>query len=170
MSRSRFTIHCDLPKGNHAPSISLSERASQLKDSIAPLSISSLQKHVLVVLYFSQGRAAPSFIERHHPPVSRPSSVVPITRWHLFHHQHPHTLPVTISAAHPSLLRPPQNTLMVPPLPPHKSRYREYNTPALVPHNVRSPKTPPLPNSLLSYLCREQPHPASKPPFSVSAE
>lgn len=160
----------DLPKGNHALSIYLSERVSQLKDSIAPLSISSLQKHVLVVLYLSQGRAAPSFTERHHPPMSRPSSVVPTTPQHLFHHQ----LFLTHSSDNISIPpQPPQtsqNTLMLPPLPPHKSRYHKYNTPTLVPPKHTVTKTPPLLHSLLSYLCSEQPCPASIPSFRVNAE
>lgn len=63
-----------------------------------------------------------------------------------------------------------QNTLMLPPLPPHKSRYHKYNTPTLVPPKHTVTKTPPLLHSLLSYLCSEQPCPASIPSFRVNAE
>lgn len=117
------------------PPFSHSKAVSQLKGSITPFSISSLQRHVSVVLRVSQGPAAPSFLGRHHPPNAPPPSMVP-----LLHHTPAFSClsPATSSQAHktvlsPFILRLPRDTPALPPQPPDQSRYHEYSTPTLVP-------------------------------------
>lgn len=140
-----------------------SETVSQPKDSITPFGISSLWRPAPVVSRFSHKRATPSFTERHHTPDVPPSWVAPAP-----HHTPPSlssTNGMTVSASRPSLLRLPESTQLSHPRPPDKSRYHEYNTPALVSprhtvtqNNTSATHTPlALPLSLMSLTPRPEP-------------
>ncbi|KAK2088729.1 hypothetical protein P7K49_034636, partial [Saguinus oedipus] len=84
--------------------------------SITPFSISSLQKHTLVVLHFTLSRQHRHSQKHITHLKSRPSSaaLLPPHTLTVLCQQHPHRLPMTIPMSNPSLLVPPKTMPALP--------------------------------------------------------